>query len=306
MRGGPSHRELRPRRLKLSYLFSQLLLWFNVKSLRVSDNILEQALFMPGGGLCKLIPWAPKPIDFLFYFHETSARLRKESGGETLLLCVSEFELCPWISLLAATAEMSERKQWVWHPATYFESSLLSKLFLFLTFSPQPDMRKAFEASREARWVRSALCPTLRRCRIRCFCSLLGIVSLLPCFKADDDARNTTWKTLKEVHKWMDTIRKPWHWSPRVSSCPDSPPVFSHSPECARSSTEGLILVQIYWNAKGEQADDKAKYKFQGGFHHPWGSSDWVSDVMWQECTCPFPTQKPVRKHSLLKTTLPC
>lgn len=176
---------------------------------------------------------------------------------------------------------MSERKQWVWDPATYFESSLLSKLFLFLIFSPQPDIREALTAA--GRHVGSGLPCAVHWGDAESDASVAYWVSFHCChvLKLMMMPETLTGKTLKEGHKWMDTIRKPWHWSPRVFSCPDSPPVFSHSPECARSSTEGLILAQMYWNAKVEQADDKANYKFQGGFHHPWGSGGWVSDAMW-------------------------
>lgn len=72
MRDCPSYPKLRPRRpCSLIYspsLFSDLI----VEGFRVQNNILEQAFFMPGGGLTKLTLLALNLIDSLLYFHKNT------------------------------------------------------------------------------------------------------------------------------------------------------------------------------------------------------------------------------------------
>lgn len=72
MRDCPSFPKLRPRRpCSLIYsprFFSDLI----VEGFRVQKNILEQAFFMTGGGLTKLILLALNLIGSLLYFHENT------------------------------------------------------------------------------------------------------------------------------------------------------------------------------------------------------------------------------------------
>lgn len=115
----------------------------------------------------------------------TSVRIlhgkEKKAVGKTLLLRLAGFEVCPWISLSAAAAEMSERKQWVWDPAIHFESSLPDSSY-FWTFHLRTRHTENLKGKLEATLYQFHLALHREDIQNRGFCSLLDIFTLLPYF----------------------------------------------------------------------------------------------------------------------------
>lgn len=127
------------------------------KGFRIQEAIFKQAPFRPGD-LSQVMLWRANPTESLFYFSEKSASFQKGNGKKHAPLCLADFEVCPWISLLATSAEISERKCNMCEISqcicifTPYQTLSVSQFF-----TSEPDRWKASKASWKAHCISSTL-----------------------------------------------------------------------------------------------------------------------------------------------------